>query len=472
MPIEFMGWVRCRSLILAIGLFLLGWPAIAGAQIITEYPVPTSMSTPDGIAAGSDGALWFTEASGDKIGRISTTGAVTEFGIPTSSSLPQYITAGTDGALWFTEVNANKIGRITTAGTITEYGIPTSGSDTIGITAGPDGALWFAEIVGNKIGRITTAGAITEYPIPTAASSPIGIAAGPNGALWFTESDGNKIGRITTAGTITEYPIPTAASSPFFIAAGPDSALWFTEFDGNKIGRIATSGAVTEFLIPSSGVGPFDIAAGPDGALWFTEDTAIGRITTAGAITEYPIPTAGGEPAHIVAGPDGALWFTDAGSTKIGRITTPLSTHRDTSDFNADGKSDILWQNTNGQADIWVMNGVTPTTKAAVSGNPGPSWQGDRRRRFHWQPLFGHPVAEFEWCGRYLGDERDHPGQQNRDRQPRRGLACDRHRRFQRRRQIRHLWQNTNGAVAIWLMNGTTPISRAGARAIRGPRGM
>ncbi len=38
---------------------------------------------------------------------------------PTSDSQPLGITAGPDGALWFTEVRGNKIGRITTSGTIT-----------------------------------------------------------------------------------------------------------------------------------------------------------------------------------------------------------------------------------------------------------------------------------------------------------------------------------------------------------------
>jgi hypothetical protein len=30
-------------------------------------------------------------------------------------------------------------------------------------------------------------------------------------------------------------------------------------------------------------------------------------------------------------------------------------------DFNNDGMSDIVWQNTNGQAAIWLMNGVNAT---------------------------------------------------------------------------------------------------------------
>src|SRR5262245_22661777 len=78
---------------------------------VTEFPVLTANSGPEGITAGPDGALWFTE-NRDKIGRITTGGAVTEFALPARSS-PQGIAAGPDGALWFTEVDGNKIGRIT-----------------------------------------------------------------------------------------------------------------------------------------------------------------------------------------------------------------------------------------------------------------------------------------------------------------------------------------------------------------------
>ena len=96
--------------------------------------------------------------------------------------------------LWFTE--ANKIGRITTVGAIREFTVPTANSDPTGIATGPDGALWFTENTANKIGRITTDGIINEYPVPTASSGPWGIVAGSDGALWFTESGAGKIGRV------------------------------------------------------------------------------------------------------------------------------------------------------------------------------------------------------------------------------------------------------------------------------------
>jgi len=166
-----------------IAALVLSLPAIAPAQPIAVlwYFVPTFESQPTGIAAGPDGALWFTEVLGNKIGRITSAGAITEYPLPTAGSEPNGIAAGPDGALWFAEGVADRIGRTP----LTERSPST------------------------RIGRITTVGIVTRYPVPTADSIPYWIAAGPDGALWFTENGhrGNRIGRITTAGVVTEYPV-------------------------------------------------------------------------------------------------------------------------------------------------------------------------------------------------------------------------------------------------------------------------
>lgn len=203
------------------------------AVSITEYP--TLGTTPQGIAAGPDGAVWYTLA--DAIERIAPNGTVTRFALAANSG-PSRITAGPDGALWFSQVTSNRIGRITTAGAVTKFPIPTPNSEPHSIVLGPDGALWFVERLGNKVGRITTAGVITEYPMPTPGTDALGIAVGSDGALWYASRAGNRIGRVTTGGAITDYPIPTPNAGAFFIARGPDGDLWFNESAANKIGRI------------------------------------------------------------------------------------------------------------------------------------------------------------------------------------------------------------------------------------------
>ena len=48
-----------------------------------------------------------------------------------------------------------------------------------------------------------------------------------------------------------------------------------------------------------------------------------------------------------------------------------------TGDFNGDGYSDILWQNTSGQAAIWEMNGTNLDRRRQRRSrpNPGPTWK-------------------------------------------------------------------------------------------------
>ena len=46
-----------------------------------------------------------------------------------------------------------------------------------------------------------------------------------------------------------------------------------------------------------------------------------------------------------------ALWFTESQANKIGRLAlTTVNSH----DFNADGKSDIAWRDTSGDAAVWL----------------------------------------------------------------------------------------------------------------------
>jgi virginiamycin B lyase len=307
--------------VVAAVLGLALWAPATSAAAIDEYSIPVGGGEPFEVAAGSDGALWFTQDSPNKIGRFTTGGTYSEYSIPSAASEPRDIVSGPDGALWFTEQAANMVTRVDTDGNFTEYSVPTPSSSPTAITAGPDGALWFTEQTGANIGRITTTGDFTEFPVPSAPG--FGIEAGPDGALWFTEFTDNKIGRITTTGDVTEYPIPTAGSEPVGITAGSDGALWFAEQAGNKIGRITTAGDITEYPIPTPASKPWGITAGSDGALWFTQHdgSRIGRITTGGAITGFPTPTAGSGPDGIAAGPDGALWFAEFNADKVGRIT-------------------------------------------------------------------------------------------------------------------------------------------------------
>ena len=258
---------------------------ITTAGVATYFDFPGVWRSHD-ITTGPDGNLWFTSGNPDDafpnaaIRRVTSAGVHTVFDLPDDTSLPWGITDGQDGALWFTERSGNRIGRLTTAGVLTEFPLPTAGSSPTDIAAGSDGALWFTENGGNRIGRITTDGVITEFPI---SSPAIGIARGPDLNMWFTQRSANRIGRMTREGDVTEFALPTAGSGPVDIVGGNDGALWFTERDANQIGRITVGGVITEYRVPTPASAPEGIALGPDGNIWFTEAAGkkIGRIASA-----------------------------------------------------------------------------------------------------------------------------------------------------------------------------------------------
>ncbi|MFF9819259.1 hypothetical protein [Streptomyces sp. NPDC014006] len=143
---------------------------------IDEYPVADSAAGPYALAAGADGALWFTLVHGGRIGRLVPGEEPTSHRLDPACG-PTVITPGPDRALWFTEYRAHRIGRITVDG---------------------DGTAWFTEWGGNRVGAITPDGSLTVHGLPTPHSEPHGIAPGPVGALWTALKIG-ALARITPA---------------------------------------------------------------------------------------------------------------------------------------------------------------------------------------------------------------------------------------------------------------------------------
>jgi virginiamycin B lyase len=114
--------VKRGAILLPFWIFFLGSSTVPEMM---EFPVPGPGADPVDIAAGPDGALWFTEQHADRIGRISTRGSVTEFALPIPGSFARGIAAGPDGGVWFTEL-PGRIGRISASGTMETSGSPTT----------------------------------------------------------------------------------------------------------------------------------------------------------------------------------------------------------------------------------------------------------------------------------------------------------------------------------------------------------
>ena len=72
---------------------------------------------------------------------------------PETAAQEAGIAAGSDGSIWFTQSVAGNVARITSAGLITE-GKSVKGSELFGITVAPNGDPWYAELSANKIATL------------------------------------------------------------------------------------------------------------------------------------------------------------------------------------------------------------------------------------------------------------------------------------------------------------------------------
>ncbi len=336
--------------------------AAMAAQTITEYPVLLPSSEPRGLAAGPGQTVWYGTHSTRKIGRIDLTkldgcqanpaACITEVQIPNASLAtdPYNLVKGSDGAIWFTEGGGSKVGRLdpgklsgcaaSPSLCITEY--PSPGNFPFSIAAASDGNIWFT--AAGKIVRVDLTKLLGCETVPTTCITAFPISggsltAGPDGNLWCTLFSPSGIGRIDlskiagcetdSSKCLTEFPTP-AGTSPDHAVTGPDGNIWFTD-NGPKIGRVdlkalsgcASGSCITEFPLAAPFGNLADLTSGPDGALWFIDfsSNSVGRFATAGQVTnQYAIPTASANAQRIRTGPDGSLWLTEDLANKIGRL--------------------------------------------------------------------------------------------------------------------------------------------------------
>jgi hypothetical protein len=208
---------------------------ISTTGIVSEYPIS---GTPDDIAVGPNGDLWFTEYYADKIGRLDPVLHVLHEYAVAPGSHPYLIAKGPDGAIWFTEDAVKSIGRIDPA-TATEAvpGIIEHSVSAIpyDIVSGPDSSLWFTEPTANMVSRLTTAGVLTDFAAGiSSGSTPGGIALGPDNNLWFSEHGTGGMARITTVAT----------TSPFVLLSSPADAFRTHDTQPTFTGLAATGSGV------------------------------------------------------------------------------------------------------------------------------------------------------------------------------------------------------------------------------------
>lgn len=314
-----------------------------------KYQIPTKLARPAGIAEGKDGAIYFVEMVGNKIGKIER-GKITEYALPTPFAAPFKIVADAEGVLWFTEVYGNAIGRFDPrTGAISEYKIPTKDSRPGGIAIDDKGRVWFIQQKGNKVAyldpkalpqaasplpRNTTAPTDQVYgvtvgqsevaplsigatfAIPTPGAHPGGsLVEDRFGRLWFPLILANKVGVYDPrSGSYRDFDMSTDISMP--VALDIDSAgdVWVAQFRGNRLSRVTVdTGQVTDFEIPVPNALPSGVTIDERGSVWVSllnQNRIVAFDRVSYSFREYPLPRAESMPLTVLADQRGNVWVT------------------------------------------------------------------------------------------------------------------------------------------------------------------
>jgi virginiamycin B lyase len=195
-------------------------PANGGA---TAVPVP-GMGTPEGVAAGGDGALYFASFGTQRVTRVTTAGSASFTGVDTDNTNgARQVAAGPGNQIAFTSPAAKPrdmgfldggaaLGPASVTG-----GASMPGADPEGITYANDGAYWIARFAANDVARVTSDGTFTTLPL-SANSGPRRITKGAGDTLWVGLETAKKVARITgveaPAAPVTPTPTPTPITTP------------------------------------------------------------------------------------------------------------------------------------------------------------------------------------------------------------------------------------------------------------------
>jgi virginiamycin B lyase len=237
---------------------------IDSAGNIREFPIPTPGVFPTaitmlGVNAGYD--IWVTSPARNSVGHLPwpNYGSFAELVLPNAGSEPFEMTVGPDYKVWFTERSGDRIGRVEADGTLSEFALA-PGSRPYGIQTGLSGNefLWFTESGSHRVGTITPEGQVTEYALPPDVSGPTDVVTDGNYA-WF--------GSVTPPSILRTQP-----DEQLFVGAG-SSGPW-----ESRIELASSEDAVRSIFL---GAYPFPPHACPGQCFGFTTSDLPARGTVA-----------------------------------------------------------------------------------------------------------------------------------------------------------------------------------------------
>jgi virginiamycin B lyase len=300
--------IAAVAVLISLGLAFFRYRQAAHVTFV-EYPMLRPNDIPATVAAGPDGAVWFTIEFSDAIG-VLRHGKIERLIKGRQNVEPLGLAVDSSGSVWYTDAPTQSIGRISANGETASFPLGTPIARLGRLAVGPDGAVWFAETTAYSITRLRD-GTLTRNTFASPRGGPFGVAAGKDGSIWATLHAANQVLHIGTNGAMTEFDVPTPASGPTDIAVDAQGAVWFLEYRANKIGRFF-NGKFSESAAPLKNCALTGLAIAPDGSVWFgmLREHSLGRLRGS-AIKTFPLPRPTARPYSVAVDPNGNVWYAD-----------------------------------------------------------------------------------------------------------------------------------------------------------------
>lgn len=309
---------------------------------------------PSGVAAGSDGSIYFADTSNHRVRRIAPDGIIStvagtstrgfsgDGGPATQARLysPADVAVGPDGSLYIADrgnYNVRKVrpdGVISTVAGNGDYrfsgdgGLATqAGMEPYGVAVGSEGELYIADRANSRIRRVDAAGYVTTIAGTSNSGfsgdggpanqarllSPTGVAVGAEGSIYVVDRGNGRIRVVSPRGLITTIAgrggsggfsgdgglaLNAEFNGPYRVAVARDGSIYVSDVGNNRVRWIGSEGVVT--TLAGNGVSAFSGDGGhsPQASLALPEGVAVG--------------------------PDGDIYIADSYNSRIRRVASAM----------------------------------------------------------------------------------------------------------------------------------------------------
>ena len=203
-------------------------------------------SLPWDLKFDSDGTLWFTEFGRSLLTSVNPNdvNSLTEYRIPSNISSPSYFEFDNSGNIWLVESGPGILTKFDTdKKEFTQFLLPSDGvgSETvnpIGIAIDNQGNIWYSQFRTSLIGKFNpNTEEITEYATGTLTAGTYQIISDKDGNIWTTQFRADRLIKISPeTNSISEFKIPTDNTFTQTLTSDSEGNIWFVERNENKIG--------------------------------------------------------------------------------------------------------------------------------------------------------------------------------------------------------------------------------------------